>query len=237
MSNPSTPTTRPQSIRIGDLDLAICKPPDFDALLDAAAQQTPNDVDAIPYYAALWPSAHALASVLWEQRDALAGRRVLELGCGLGLPSIVAARLGASVTATDFHPDAGAWCEANAAANHVALTFAACDWSAPPDWPPFDLVIGSDLIYERRHIPALSACIEKLCATNGVVLIADPGRDGLAQFTAAMQAGGWPCELIPKGEIYVLAFRRAGGRQRQPPTSPRSRTLFSRGRESGLPQA
>jgi len=197
------------SIRVGDLEIVIRVPPDFDALLDEAARQTPDDVDRIPYYAALWPSAHALAGVLWERRAMLPGRRVLELGCGLGLPSITAARLGAVVTATDFHPDAGAWCLANAAANHTALAFHACDWNTPPAWPPFDVVIGSDLIYERRHIPALAACMGRLCAADGVALLADPGRDGLAQLTAAMQSAGWQCDLLPRGDIYVLAFVRS----------------------------
>jgi predicted nicotinamide N-methyase len=203
---PSSPA--PQNLRVGNLEIVIHVPPDFDALLDEAARKTPDDVDAIPYYASLWPSAHALAEALWDRRDTLPGRRVLELGCGLGLPSIVAAKLGAVVTATDFHPDARHWCEANAVANHVALTFHTCDWSAPPAWEPFDVVIGSDLIYERRHIPALAACIGKLCAANGLALLADPGRDGLAQLTAAMQSNGWRCELLPRGEIYVLAFTR-----------------------------
>ena len=201
-------SSEPQPIRIGDLEILIRVPPDFDALLDEAARQTPADVDAIPYYASLWPSAHALAEELWERRDRLPGRRVLELGCGLGLPSIVAAKLGADVVATDFHPDAGAWCQINAAANDAALAFQPCDWNTPPAWPPFDVVIGSDLIYERRHITALAACIGKLCATGGLALIADPGRDGLAQLTGAMQTGGWECELLPRGEIYVLAFNR-----------------------------
>jgi predicted nicotinamide N-methyase len=198
-------------VRVGDLEIEIRIPPDFDALLDAAARQTPDDVDRIPYYASLWPSAHALASVLWERRDQLPGRRVLELGCGLGLPSITAARLGAAVTATDFHPDAGAWCLTNAAANGMALTFQDCDWNMPPEWPPFDIVIGSDLLYERRHIPALAACIDRLCAAEGMALLADPGRDGLGQFTAAMQSAGWQCELLPRKEIYVLALKRRPG--------------------------
>ena len=206
MPTPPSAASPPQSIRVGDLKIVIRIPPDFDALLDEAAQRAPNDVDAIPYYAALWPSAHALATVLWERRAILAGKRVLELGCGLGLPSIAAARLGASVTATDFHPDAGAWCRTNAEANGVALTFHTFDWNTPPEWAPFDIVLGSDLLYERRHIPALADCIGRLRAPHA--LIADPGRDGLPQFTAAMQSAGWCCELLPRGEIYVLDFTR-----------------------------
>jgi predicted nicotinamide N-methyase len=225
MSDLPDPHAHSHPILVGDLKIVIHVPPDFDALLDEAARKTPDDVDKIPYYASLWPSATALAEVLWERRDTLPGRRVLELGCGLGLPSIMAAKLGATVTATDFHPDAGAWCRANAAANEVALAFQPCDWNTPPAWTPFDIVLGSDLIYERRHIPALATCIGKLCAANGVALLADPGRDGLAQFTAAMQAGGWRCELLPRGEIYVLAFTR------QPPI----REGKNEGRRSATP--
>ena len=204
----SLPASPHQTIAIGDFDICIRVPPDFDALLDEAAQRTPNDVDAIPYYAALWPSATALAGVLWELREKVAGRRVLELGCGLGLPSIVAAKLGATVTASDFHPDVRPWCETNAAANHVPLTFQACDWISPPAWEAFDVVIGSDLIYEQRHIPALVSCISTCCAAKGQAIIADPGRDGLAHFTAAMQSCGWQCDLLPRREIYVLVFTR-----------------------------
>jgi predicted nicotinamide N-methyase len=195
----------PNAIQIGTLQLQLQIPPDFDALLDDAARRTPDNVDAIPYYATLWPSAHALAKTLWELRDQIRGQRVLELGCGLGLPAIVAAKLGAEVVATDFHPDAGPWCLANAAANAVTLQFNPCDWNTPPAWEPFDLVLGSDLVYERRHIPALAACVDQLCAPHGLALLADPGRDGLAQLTDALQRRGWQIALIPCDEIYVLS--------------------------------
>ena len=201
------PDSTVQTVRIGPLSLEIHTPPDFDALLDDTARRTPDDVDRIPYYATLWPSALGLAEVLWEQRETLKGRRVLELGCGLALPSIVAARLDAQVTATDFHPDAAAWCCQNARANGVDVAFQPCDWASPPAWEPFDFVIGSDLLYECRHIPALVACVTRLCAPGGTALLADPGRDGLASLTASMQAAGWDCELQPRGEIYVLVFK------------------------------
>lgn len=207
------PDAQPQpaarhAVRVGTLDCGMLGPPDFDVLLDEAARLTPDNVDRIPYYASLWPSARALADVLWEWRATLAGTRVLELGCGLGLPSVVAARLGAQVTATDFHPDAGAWCQANAAAHGVAVAFRAGDWCDLPDWQPFDLVMGSDLLYEARHLHALAACMGRLCAPAGAVLLADPGRQHLPQFVTIMQDAGWRAELLPQGEIYVIAFRR-----------------------------
>lgn len=195
-------------VRVGTLDCIMRGPSDFDVLLDEAARLTPDNVDRIPYYASLWPSARALAEILWERRATLAGTRVLELGCGLGLPSVVAACLGSDVTATDFHPAAGAWCQANAAANGVAVAFHACDWCALPDWRPFDLVMGSDLLYELRHLEALAACVGRLCAPRHTVLLADPGRQHLPQFVAIMQGAGWQAELLPRDEIYVIAFSR-----------------------------
>ncbi len=193
---------------VGDLHLAIETPPDFEALLDHCAARTPDNVDRIPYYATLWPSALALADALWQRRDVLRGTGVIELGCGLGLPSIVAGRLGADVLATDFHPDAAAWLQANAARNGATVAYAQLAWDKTGSRGPFDWVIGSDLLYERRHIPSLAAAISALAAPAGTALIADPGRDGLADFTAAMAAHGWRSELEPHGEIYVLAFTR-----------------------------
>lgn len=191
---------------VGDLRLDIQTPPDFDALLDACAARTPDNADRIPYYATLWPSALALANELWQRRKALAGKRVIELGCGLGLPAIVAARLGADVLATDFHPDAATWLQANAARNAAALSYAPMAWDDVGDRGRFDWIIGSDLLYERRHIPALAAAIAALAEPSGNALIADPGRDGLAEFTAAMAGHGWQAGLETHGEIYVMAF-------------------------------
>jgi predicted nicotinamide N-methyase len=193
---------------VGELRIEIETPPDFEALLDACAARTPDNVDRIPYYATLWPSALGLAAALWQRRDVLAGTRAVELGCGLGLPAIVAARLGATVLATDFHPDAGSWLQRNAARNGVSLAYEQLTWGACPAHSAFDWVIGSDLLYERRHIASLATAITALAAPAGRALIADPGRDGLADFTSAMASHGWQSELEPHGEIYVLVFTR-----------------------------
>ncbi|NLF99162.1 MAG: hypothetical protein GX565_03335 [Lentisphaerae bacterium] len=203
-----------QRVIIGEQILTIETPPDLDALLDRAAAADPQAVDAIPYYAILWPAAHGLACDLWEQRDRLPGLGVIELGCGLGLPSILAARLGARVVATDFHPDTGAWLRRNAELNCVRIEYQVLDWNACQDrshplcGQPAPLVIGSDLLYERRHIPALVCAIDALCAPGGQAVIADPGRDHLPLFAAAMQAAGWHATLHPAGDIYVCRFDR-----------------------------
>lgn len=193
---------------VGDLRFEIETPPNFESLLNACVMHTPDNVDRIPYYATLWPSALAMADAIWQRRDAVIGTRVIELGCGLGLPAIVAKRLGANVLATDFHPDAAEWLQRNAARNDVTIDFLPMAWDAIADCGRFDLIIGSDLLYERRHIAALAVAITALATPTGIALIADPGRDGLTDFSATMTSHGWQAELEPNGEIYVMVFSR-----------------------------
>src|SRR5918999_3259606 len=106
-----------------------------------------------PYWAVLWRSGVALAREL-EGED-LGGRRVVELGCGLALPSIVAARAGASVLATDLAPEALALAKRNARANGVRIEAADFDWSAPAQLARFDLVLAADVLFERPAVGAL----------------------------------------------------------------------------------
>ena len=159
-----------------------------------------------------------MAVYFWQHRTDLPGTRVIELGCGLGLPAILAAKLGAQVTATDFHPETGEWLLHNAALNGAALNYQQLDWNAFLDArlttlgsrsPTDSLVIGSDLLYERRHIPALVCAIGALCAPGGHAIIADPGRDNLQLFVSSMEKSGWHHTLHTEGDIYVCRFNRA----------------------------
>jgi predicted nicotinamide N-methyase len=96
----------------------------------------------------------------------------------------------------------------------VRIEYQVLDWndcldrSHPLCEQPVPLVIGSDLLYERRHIPALVGAIDALCAPGGQAVIADPGRDHLPLFAAAMQATGWHATLHPADDIYVCRFER-----------------------------
>jgi predicted nicotinamide N-methyase len=210
MRNDPTDVTGRQTVKVGKWAFTLEAPPDLDALLDKAAAENPQAVDGIPYYAFLWPAARGLAEYLWERRAGLKGKRVTELGCGLGLPSIAAAKAGASVLATDFHADAGEWLGRNAALNGVEVGYRLLDWDAAAagraDDAAAEWIVGSDLLYERRHIPALVSAIDRLC--RGTAVIADPGRDPLDVFVTAMERIGWAFTLRPFGDIYVCVFRR-----------------------------
>jgi predicted nicotinamide N-methyase len=170
---------------IAGRDLAMMRPADAEALLDEDAFARD---EFMPYWAELWPSALALAR--WVGTRALHGARVLELGCGLGLPSIAAALAGGRVLATDWSAEAVEFTQRNAAANGARLETAVAAWDEAEELVargPWDLVIGSDLLYEPRNVALLLDVLENV-ADHAV--IADPGRAASVEFEASA-LGTW----------------------------------------------
>jgi predicted nicotinamide N-methyase len=151
--------------------------------------------ERLPYWADLWPSAVALARSLTRfDSKTLASRRVVELGCGVGLPSLAALARGARVTATDHYEAALDFACYNARANlgrEPEPRF--LDWHAPriEEFGLFDLVLAADVLYERRNVPALAALIPTLLAPGGKVLIADPRRKDAPVFLERMRERGF----------------------------------------------
>jgi predicted nicotinamide N-methyase len=167
----------------------------------------------LPYWAELWPSALALADVV-AGRD-LAGVRVLELGAGLGLPSLAAAIRGAEVTATDWSAEAVRAAAANAERNGIALTALRWRWTddREPLGGPFDLVLASDVLYERRNAPWLLAALPALVTAGGEAWISDPGR-GTADAFLEPAARDWDIDRIGHAgppQVTVHRLRRGAG--------------------------
>ena len=136
----------------------------------------------MPYWSVLWRSGVALGRELASAPERVAGRRVVELGCGLGVPSLVAARAGAWVLATDEEPEALDLLRTNATANGVEVATACVEWSAPGELlacAPFDLVLAADVLYERSSVALLLDLLPRLADE---ALIADPGRPGAEAF-------------------------------------------------------
>ena len=154
-------------------------------LQPADAAKIPDDhqvewAPLAPYWSVLWRSGMALAREL--DGEELRGLRVVELGCGLAVPSIAAARGGAEVIATDGDIDALGLVRRNAEANGVELETAAVDWADPDelvDRGPFDLVLCSDILYERPSVALLLNLLPRLAP---VAWVADPGRPAAAAF-------------------------------------------------------
>ncbi len=168
-------------------DVLLPRPADWEALRHAErAAGRP-----IPYWARLWPSGLALASVL-AVAPPDRGSRVLELGCGLGLPSIVAARAGARVTATDGAPDAVAYAAHGLALNEVDAGVAQVDWAEDGDalaaHGPWDVVLAADVLYTRANVETAPRLVGRLVAPGGELRLADPDRAGARDFLAAARA-------------------------------------------------
>ena len=189
-------------------DLRLLGPRDAEALLDEEAFE---HEEFLPYWAELWPSALALARAV--ARRPLTGRRTIELGCGLGLPAIAAARAGGHVLATDWSPGAIAMTERNAERNGVTLAVALFRWDADPRelGAPWPLVLASDVLYERRNVDPLLELLPRLCAAAGEVWLADPGRAPAAGFLERA-AERWRIDAIPHdgpGHVRIHRLRAA----------------------------
>ena len=182
-----------EDVAIGALVLSILRPSSAEDLIDE--DEYARD-ERLPYWAELWPSALVLAERLCARPPA--GARVVELGCGVGLPAVVAALGGADVVATDWYPEALAFTRANATAAGARVETMAVDWRRPPDAlfarGPADLVLGADVLYEERNGAALAALLPRLLPRGGEALIADPRRPHAAALIEPLRAAGWAHE-------------------------------------------
>jgi predicted nicotinamide N-methyase len=160
--------------------ISLLRPRDSDDLL---VEEAFEQEEFLPYWAELWPSSAALAQTVGAR--ALRGARTLELGCGLGLASIAAARAGGRVLATDWSAEALRFTSHNADRNGVDVETMLVDWNAPEailERGPWQLVLGSDLLYERRNVDQLLDLLPRLVDRTGEVWIADPGRQTSMDF-------------------------------------------------------
>jgi predicted nicotinamide N-methyase len=163
-------------VRVGEVELSLLRPADPETLLDEEAFARD---EFIPYWAELWPSGVALARAL---PPSLADTRVVELGCGLGVPSLVAAARGADVLTVDWADDAIALLRRNAARNRIELRAERADWRTLIVDRPFDLALAADVLYERRNVEPLLQLLPRIAPE---VLLAEPGRPYFESFLAA----------------------------------------------------
>jgi predicted nicotinamide N-methyase len=196
-----------ETIALRGDDLEILRPRDSEALIDERAFEEEDEY--LPYWAELWPSGVALARAL--DGRALRGVPVVELGCGLGLPSIVAARAGGRVLATDWSRAALELLEVNAARNGVAVATMVADWTRPGELlarGPFPLVLAADVLYERRNVGVLLDLLPRLVAPAGEIWLADPGRATADAFLELADAEGWHRRSTPDRDRPGVAVHR-----------------------------
>jgi predicted nicotinamide N-methyase len=172
---------------IGGRRTVLTRPQSADALISEVDFEKD---ERLPYWADVWPSSTILSALVAE-RDG-AGRRAVELGCGLGLVTIGALRAGYEVLATDYYDDALVFTRVNGAANTGRVPETrGVDWRhLPTDLGEFDLLLASDVLYERAYATLVAQAVVALLKPDGVALIADPGRVALLAFLTAVEALG-----------------------------------------------
>jgi predicted nicotinamide N-methyase len=166
------------------LGLDLLRPESPEALIDEEAF---DEDEFLPYWAELWPAALALAEALPDVQ----GLRVVELGCGLGVPSLVAAARGADVTAVDWAEDAIELLQENATRNGLTLRAERRDWREPWD-ERFDLALAADVLYERRNVEPVLARLRELAPVALVGLAKRPYED------AFLRAAGKAEQVAPR---------------------------------------
>jgi len=201
-----------ETVVVGGRPLRLLRPRDGDAVLDELLAEDDPDEDRLPFWTQLWPSGTALAQAIATRP--LAGKRVLELGCGLGLVGVTAARAGATVMVVDRSPEAITFATLNAERNGVTLQAAVRAFDQPQRLlaeAPWDLVLAADVLYEHRNVPVLLWLLPRLVGQDGEVWLADPGRPMLGRFLAGAEATGWRREQVAAGpdSVSIHRLRRA----------------------------
>ncbi len=177
-----------ESIDLGPYTVELARPAKPDELLDLpeVAEAYAKD-EYMPYWATLWPVARRLASVVATTQWA-PGLTAIELGCGLGLPGVAALKAGMKVTFTDYDETALRFAADNARRNGGGeFELQAVDWRAPPA-RAYDVILASDLLYERRNVEPLVESFKTLIAPNGLAMVADQNRAFADNFRAALDA-------------------------------------------------
>jgi predicted nicotinamide N-methyase len=203
----------------------LVRPANWSALREAEQEAG----HATPYWAIPWPSGHALARAVFAQPPAR-GARVLELGCGLALPSIAAAKAGANVLATDGSPDAAVYAAHNLALNEVEGEVLPGDWRALGDQlgdREWDLVLAADVLYLRENVDSLLRLLTKLMRPGTETWLADPRRSGAEEFLPAAKKL-WNLDSVQDEQddrimlhrLRPRADRRGADRAARPPAPP-----------------
>ncbi|NWH06086.1 class I SAM-dependent methyltransferase [Desulfobacter latus] len=217
----SSVRVRYTTLEIGEMDIHIRTLRDHLQFADINGEAKRFGISSAtwPLFGVVWPASQVLAHLMLNYH--VDGKRVLEVGCGIALASLILNQRLADITATDYHPETEKFLVHNVKLNNgKKIPFVRTGWADLNDnLGQFDLIIGSDLLYEVEHVNLLSAFINRHARIHCDVIIVDPGRGYHAKFSKKMAGLGYACskEKINqtdgrgKSVIYqVLTFSRQG---------------------------
>jgi len=185
--------THIRTLHLGERDFRIRSLVDLQQFADPDRNAERMGISSAQWslFGHVWPAGRLLAEAM-AIHD-IAGKRILELGCGLGLASLVLRQRGADIVASDHHPLAETFLAYNAALNELpSVPYRTVRWDQPnEDLGRFDLIIASDVLYERDHAERLAALVPLHANEVSELLITDPGRGNSAPFTRALALQGY----------------------------------------------
>jgi len=188
---------KPVTVAGARFELAVCA--SGEELLSALIAAGPDDPavrdERLPYWTECWPAARALAARVMERAAALEGLRVLDLGCGLGLPGVAAGRCGARVVFCDYDEWAARFAALNWAANLGGTgSVMVMDWREPACGASFDRILAADIVYEKRFYGPVLEAFDRLLKPDGEVWLGEPNRAFSGDFFNALRAAGFRYE-------------------------------------------
>jgi predicted nicotinamide N-methyase len=196
------------SVPIGSLDVRMLAP---------RSREEPDS--RISFWWGITSAAIALARHI-EARGSLRGQRVVELGCGLGLAGITAGLRGADVLFTDYVPEALEFARKNARLNGLTdqtIKSALLDWEDPGKVVPFNVVLGSEIVYDYFFHGSLIKVLQSILAPRGTIILADRKRLVVTRFLGRLADVGFRCVEtrsqvsvagFPEGEISIFTLDR-----------------------------
>lgn len=182
-----------QTIEFGETDIHLCTLRNKQEFHDPDGVAADLGISSAlwPLFGVVWPSGKVLANYISDY-DA-GSKRILEVGCGMALSSLLLNKRHVDITATDYHPEVGAFLARNTVLNgDEPIAYKQVDWAeAEDDLGRFDTIIGSDLLYEEEHVALLADFIERHANPNCEVIIVDPGRGRKTKLSTRMVEFGF----------------------------------------------
>jgi predicted nicotinamide N-methyase len=182
-----------QTVEFGKIDIHLCTLRNRQEFHDPLGVAESLGISSAqwPIFGVVWPSSKVLAHYISDYDTG--SKRILEIGCGMALASLLLNKQHADITATDYHPESGIFLARNALLNEdEPISYKQVDWAdTEDDLGLFDLIIGSDLLYEEQHIALLANFIEDHSNQACEVVIVDPGRGRKNKLSARMIEFGY----------------------------------------------
>ena len=189
---------RYQTIEFGNTDIHICTLKDNQQFNDpeGLAEHLGISSATWPLFGIIWPAGLVLAHYISSYPTE--GKRILEMGCGMALSSLLLNNKNANITATDHHPEAEFFLQRNTLLNQGKdIEFKRVDWADKSDeLGLFDLIIGSDILYEDQHTQMVADFINSHASPMCEIILVDPGRGRKNKLGVLMQNLGYSQEQI-----------------------------------------